>query len=61
MTKNDANKQIITYVILVFALSAPFYYLINQHGGLEVESAAIYVFPLMWMPALAELKTFLGL
>ncbi len=57
MTENDANKRIITYIILVFVLSVPFYYLIRQNGGLEVESAALYVFPLMWMPALAGLIT----
>ena len=56
MTKNDANKRVVTYVILTFALSIPFYYLVVQNGGLT-GVGAIYVMPLMWMPGLAGLIT----
>lgn len=57
MPKNDANKQIVTYIILVFVLSAPFYYLIVRNGGLEAPTAAALVIPLMWMPGITGLIT----
>jgi len=56
MARNDATKRIVTYLILVFGLSAIFYFLIIQNGGLD-GAGAFYVFPLMWMPALAALIT----
>jgi hypothetical protein len=56
MNQNDVTKRVITYVILVFVLSAPFYYLVRQNGGLE-GSGQFYMFPLMWMPGVAGLIT----
>jgi membrane protease YdiL (CAAX protease family) len=56
MTQSDAKKRIITYLILVFGLSAIFYFLIIQNGGLD-GGGELYVVPLMWMPALAALIT----
>lgn len=56
MKENDARKRIVTYVILTFVLSTPFYYLVRQNGGLE-GNGALYVFPLMWMPGVAGLIT----
>lgn len=57
MFKNDANKRIITFVVLVFVLSAPFYYLVVQNGGLESSTGVVYVMPLMWVPGVAGLVT----
>ncbi len=56
MKENDARKRVVTYVILTFVLSAPFYYLVHQNGGLE-GNGALYVFPLMWMLGVAGLIT----
>ena len=57
MLKNDANKRVVTFVVLAFVLSAPFYYLIAQNGGLESPTSANFVIPLMWMPGVAGLIT----
>ena len=56
MNKNDATKRIITYLVLVFGLSAIFYYLLIQNGGLA-GPGQVYVIPLMWMPGVAALIT----
>jgi len=50
------NKRTITYLIIVFALSMPFYLLVRHNGGL-VGVGQLYVLPLMWSPALAALIT----
>jgi membrane protease YdiL (CAAX protease family) len=57
LLKNDANKRVVTFVVLAFVLSAPFYYLVSKNGGLESPTGALYVMPLMWMPGLAGLIT----
>ena len=57
MSKNDANKRVVTFVVLAFVLSAPFYFLIAQNGGLESPVGANFVIPLMWMPGIAGLVT----
>jgi membrane protease YdiL (CAAX protease family) len=58
MSNQDAKKRVITYLIIVFALSSIFYVLISrQPGGIEDPSAAGYVFLLMWSPAVAALVT----
>lgn len=58
MSNQDAKKRIITYLVIVFALSSIFYVLIaNQEGGIENPSAAGYVLLLMWSPAVAGLVT----
>ena len=58
MNKNDAKKQIVTYVLLTFLFSSPFYYLVSDiEGGIESPDAAIYIMALMWMPAVAGLLT----
>ena len=43
MKEIDARKRVVTYVILTFVLSAPFYYLVRQNGGLEGGGATICV------------------
>lgn len=53
---NNEKKQIITYLVLVFALSSIFYVLIPRQGGLEGGGDTLVV-PLMWMPALAAVVT----
>lgn len=57
MNNNDAIRRIVTFVILVFAFSTPFYVLVVSHGGLQAEAGALYVIPLMWMPAVAGIIT----
>lgn len=58
MSKNDAKKQVVTYTILTFLFSIPFYYLVSRlEGGIESPDAAIYILALMWMPAIAGLIT----
>ena len=54
--QQNVNKTIITYLILVFGLSAIFYIPIIAAGSLEV-GGGIYVLGLMWMPAVAALIT----
>jgi membrane protease YdiL (CAAX protease family) len=56
MTTNNLIKRIITYLILVFVISAIFDYLIFRGGGLEGD-AQILALPLMWSPAVAALIT----
>jgi membrane protease YdiL (CAAX protease family) len=56
MLKQDATRRIITYLIIVFAVSSILYVLINQSGGLE-GVGQLYVIPLMWAPAIAALIT----
>jgi len=56
MLKQDATRRIITYLIIVFAVSSILYVLINQSSGLE-GVGQLYVIPLMWAPAIAALIT----
>jgi uncharacterized protein len=56
MSLHNAKTQIVTYLIIVFAVSSIFYVLITQNGGLE-GIGQFYVLPLMWTPALAGLLT----
>ena len=56
MSESNVKKQIITYLIIVFAVSTIFYFLIPQQGGLNGGGDAL-VLPLMWTPALAALAT----
>lgn len=56
MSANDARKRIITYLVIVLAVSIPLYILISSSGGLEGGGEG-YVIPLMWTPALAGLVT----
>lgn len=56
LQKQDAQKRIITYLVIVFAISSIFYILVFRSGGLE-NGGDIYVLPLMWTPALAALVT----
>ena len=49
---STAHKKIITYVVLVFAFSAVFYYRMIASGSISG-----YIFPLMWCPAVAALLT----
>lgn len=56
MKSNNAKKQVITYLVIVFAASIPWYVLITTNGGLDA-GGATYVVPLMWTPALAGIVT----
>ena len=56
MPTQDASKRIITYLIIVFAVSSIFYVLIPRRGGLE-GGGELLALPLMWSPALAALVT----
>jgi membrane protease YdiL (CAAX protease family) len=59
--KQDAKKRIITYLIVVFALSTPFYIVsitANSSGdGASNGLGDLAILGLMWMPALAALVT----
>jgi len=57
MSKNNAKKKIITYLVLTFVLSSIFYVLISQNGGVEAEGASGFVLFLMWSPGVAGLIT----
>lgn len=57
MSTNNAKKQIITYLVIVFALSSIFYVLISQNGGVEADAASGFVLFLMWSPGVAALIT----
>lgn len=54
--QNGSRRQIVIYVLLVFAFSSLFYFLAlradNLGGG-----AGMYVLGLMWCPALAAMAT----
>ena len=56
MFKQNTTKRIITYLIIVFAVSSILYVLFNQNGGLE-GVGELYVLPFMWAPAVAALIT----
>jgi len=57
----DAKKQIITYLIAVFALSTPFYVvniITSTNGdGISILLGELAIGALMWMPAVAALVT----
>ena len=57
MATNNAKKQIITYLVIVFAISSIFYVLISQNGGVESDAASGFVLFLMWSPGVAALIT----
>jgi membrane protease YdiL (CAAX protease family) len=52
----SARKQVIAFLVLTFAASAPFYYLIAAAGGLA-GGGELYVIALMWCPGVAALVT----
>lgn len=56
MKKYLKNNPITTYLILTFALSSIFYYLIIRTGKLE-SGFTLYVTGLMWCPAIAAILT----
>lgn len=51
-----SRVQVLTYLIIVFALSSFFYFLILHSGGLG-NGRGMYVLGLMWCPALAGMLT----
>jgi membrane protease YdiL (CAAX protease family) len=58
MNMNDrqsAQRKLVTFLILVFVVSIPFYYQIAQIGDLD--AAGIWIIGLMWMPAMAAIIT----
>lgn len=56
MSRNDALKRIVLYLVVVFGLSAIFYWQVIVNGGLAGEGQ-IWVLPLMWSPGVAALLT----
>jgi uncharacterized protein len=52
---NDAKKKILTYLLLAFALSSVFYWLILV--GAKGKSGELLVFGLMWCPGVAAIAT----
>jgi len=58
MSNHDAKKRVITYLVIVFALSSIFYVLISQQdGGIESSAGQFLTLALMWSPAVAGLVT----
>jgi membrane protease YdiL (CAAX protease family) len=54
--KASSRQQIITYLVLVFAFSSVFYFLTLRAHSLGA-GAGLYVFGIMWCPALAGMAT----
>jgi membrane protease YdiL (CAAX protease family) len=54
--KRSSKQQIITYLLLVFAFSSVFYFLVLKGHGLGT-GGGLYVFGIMWCPALAAMAT----
>jgi len=52
---NEAKKKILIYLLLAFALSAVFYWLILV--GAKGKSGELLIFGLMWCPGVAALAT----
>ena len=52
----SSRMQVLIYLVLVFALSSFFYFLI-LHSGSLANGRGMYVLGLMWCPALAALLT----
>ena len=50
---NEAKKKILIYLLLAFALSAVFYWLILV--GAKGKSGELLIFGLMWCPGVAAL------
>jgi membrane protease YdiL (CAAX protease family) len=55
-TERNSWRQIIIYVVLVFAFSSLFYFLMLKAHSLSA-GAGLYVFGIMWCPALAAMAT----
>jgi membrane protease YdiL (CAAX protease family) len=51
-----SRRQVLTYLVLVFALSSIFYFLILRSGSLG-NGRGLYVLGLMWCPGLAGMLT----
>jgi uncharacterized protein len=54
--KGRSQKKILTFLVLTFALSSVFYLLIGSAHSTQA-AGGLYVFALMWCPALAALAT----
>ena len=54
--KSKAMRKITTFLILVLAISIPFYYMIIRSGSLQT-LGGIYVLGLMWAPGISGLLT----
>lgn len=55
-SREEIKKKITTFLVITFALSTIFYYLIISAGSLRA-SGGMYVYALMWCPGLAALIT----
>jgi membrane protease YdiL (CAAX protease family) len=57
LNSSPAGRQkILVYVVITFALSSIFYYLISVNGGIKSRSGLL-VLPLMWCPGVAAMGT----
>jgi len=54
--KTNSRQQVLTYLLLVFAFSSVFYFLILRAHTLSA-GAGLYVVGIMWCPALAGMTT----
>ncbi len=54
--RGKSRRQVVTYLLLVFAFSAVFYFLILRSGKLG-GAGGLYVVGIMWCPALAAMAT----
>jgi uncharacterized protein len=54
--KSNSRRQILTYLVVVFAFSSVFYFLMLRGHSLAA-GAGLYVFGIMWCPALAGMAT----
>lgn len=57
MTRPKSSRtQVVMYIVLVFAFSSFFYFLVLRSGSLG-NGRGLYVVGLMWCPALAGMLT----
>jgi membrane protease YdiL (CAAX protease family) len=54
--KNSPRNKVVAFVVLTFALSAPFYFLIISSGSVN-HGSDLYVAGIMWCPGMAALLT----
>ena len=55
-TRSQGRPELTTYLVLTFALSSLFYWLIISAGSLDAKGG-LYVFALMWSPGVSALVT----
>lgn len=55
-TRSESRRQVLTYLLFVFAFSSVFYFLVLRSGKLG-SAGGLYVIGIMWCPALAAFAT----